>query len=87
MESVELKEKSNKRRIKHSFPRNEIYHRWIHSPEYCYTNKGQRYSVSGFKDWLICGDFGKRFTESYKEGDIENTWHGWRKKILYCCNK
>lgn len=80
MESVELKEKSNKRRIKHSFPRRELYHRWIHSPEYCYTNKGQRYPISGFKNWLICGDFGKKFTESYKEGDIEDAWHGWRKE-------
>ena len=45
MESVELKEKVKDKRIRRSFPRHEVYHRWIHSPEYCYTNSSYRYNV------------------------------------------
>lgn len=51
MESVELSVK--KKRIKHCFRRSEIYHQWIHSPEYYYTN--QRYNVSSHYDMLFSG--------------------------------
>lgn len=79
MESVELKEKVKDKRIRHSFPRHEVYHRWIHSPEYCYTNSSYRYNVSGFEDWLIIGDFGKSYTENATKETVINEWSGWRK--------
>ena len=79
MESVELKEKVKDKRIRHSFPRHEVYHRWIHSPEYCYTSSGYRYNVSGFEDWLILGDFGKYYTEKATKETVINDWVGWRK--------
>lgn len=82
MKSVELNEKSSAKRIKRSFPRHEVYHRWIHSNDYCYTNKGSRYNVSGFLDWLIIGDFGKTYTDSTTKEEIIDTWSGWRKT---CC--
>ena len=79
MESVELKEKVKDKRIRHSFSRHEVYHRWIHSPEYCYTNSSYRYGVSGFEDWLILGDFGKDYTEKATKETVINDWLGWRK--------
>lgn len=79
MESVELKEKVKDKRIRHSFPRHEVYHRWIHSPKYCYTNSSYRYNVSGFEDWLIIGDFGKNYTKDATKETVINDWFGWRK--------
>ena len=79
MESVELKEKVKDKRIRRSFPRHEVYHRWIHSPEYCYTNSSYRYSVSGFEDWLIIGDFGKDYIEKATKETVINDWLYWRK--------
>ena len=49
MESAELKE--NGKRVRHCFPRREVYHRWIHDDNYVYSN--QRYVVSGKYDWLF----------------------------------
>lgn len=49
MESAELKE--NGKRVRHCFPRKEVYHRWIHDDTYVYSNK--RYIVSGKHDWLF----------------------------------
>lgn len=79
MESVELKEKVKDKRIRRSFPRHEVYHRWIHSPEYCYTNSSYRYKVSGFEDWLIAGDFSKDYTENATRETVINEWVYWRK--------
>lgn len=58
MESVELSIK--KKRIKHCFLRSEIYHQWIHSPEYYYTN--QRYDVSSHYDMLFSGSINENKT-------------------------
>ena len=49
MESAELKE--NGKRVRHCFPRQEVYHRWIHDDTYVYSNKS--YIVSGKYDWLF----------------------------------
>ena len=49
MGSAELKE--NGKRVKHCFPRKEVYHRWIHDDTYVYSN--QNYIVSGKYDWLF----------------------------------
>lgn len=49
MESAELKE--NGKRVRHCFPRREVYHRWIHDDTLVYSN--QRYPVSGKHDWLF----------------------------------
>ena len=37
MGSAELKE--NGKRVKHCFPRKEVYHRWIHDDTYVYSNQ------------------------------------------------
>lgn len=49
MVSAELKE--NGKRVRHCFPRKEVYHRWIHADTYVYSNKS--YIVSGKYDWLF----------------------------------
>lgn len=49
MASAELKE--NGKRVRHCFPRQEVYHRWVHDDTYVYSN--QRYLVSGRYNWLF----------------------------------
>ncbi len=55
MESAELKE--NGKRVRHCFPRREVYHRWIHDDTLVYSN--QRYVVSGKYDWLFAFNINK----------------------------
>ena len=57
------------KRIRHCYPRKEIYHRWIHSPEYVYTpHKGIRCAGAG--DYLKIGDFYSAKTNE----DIKAQW-------------
>ena len=52
-----------RKRIRHSYPRREVYHRWIHSAEYVYErNKCQ---ISGKGNCLCIGDIGKDSSEEY----------------------
>lgn len=77
MESAELKEKC--KRVRHCFPRREVYHRWIHDNNYVYSN--QRYVVSGRYDWL----FAFRLN---KNADRNNITYSWNSRIDYnarCC--
>ena len=32
------------KRIRHSYPRREVYHRWIHSSEYVYADRNRKIS-------------------------------------------
>lgn len=72
MESAELKE--NGKRVRHCFPRQEVYHRWIHDDTYVYSNK--RYIVSGKYDWL----FAFRLN---KNADRNTITYNWTSKIDY----
>ena len=72
MESAELK--GNGKRVKHCFPRQEVYHRWIHDGTYVYSN--QNYIVSGKYDWL----FAFRLN---KNADRNTITYNWTSKIDY----
>ncbi len=70
MGSAELKE--NGKRVKHCFPRKEVYHRWIHDDTYVYSN--QNYIVSGKYDWL----FAFRLN---KNADRNTITYNWKSKL------
>lgn len=57
-----------KGRIRHCYPRQEVYHRWIHDSEYVYSN--QAHAISGKGNYLQIFDIGKHKTIS----DIEEYW-------------
>lgn len=66
MESAEL---NKTKRVRHSFPRKEIYHRFIHSEEYAYSPaNGRQVSCKG--NYLVIGDIGRKATIE----DIEDMW-------------
>lgn len=65
MESAELK---SKKRVRHCYPRKEVYHQWIHSPEYVYAANGS--IISGKFNYLRCHNIGKFVTD----GDIRDIW-------------
>lgn len=67
MEDAESKTKS--KRIRHCYPRQEVYHRFIHDNEYYYSNKAHAISSKG--NYLALGDIGR-----YKSvADIEEYWY------------
>ena len=57
------------KRIRHAYPRKEVYHRWIHSPEYVYVNR--TYQISGKEDYLRIGDIGKERSRILIERDVD----------------
>ena len=67
MESAEQK---TKKRVRHLFPRKEIYHRFVHSDEYAYTpDRGIRCSCIG--NYLVGGIIPKHNTIQ----DFEEMWY------------
>lgn len=67
MEGAEPKTKT--KRIRHCYPRQEVYHRFIHDNEYYYSNKA--YAISSKGNYLALGDIGR-----YKSvEDIEKYWY------------
>lgn len=77
MESAELKE--NGKRVRHCFPRKEVYHRWIHDGTYVYSN--QNYIVSGKYDWL----FAFRLNKNADRNTITYSWNSRIDYNAYCC--
>lgn len=74
MESAEQKPK---KRVRHLFPRKEIYHRFVHSDEYAYTpDKGIRCSCIG--NYLISGIIPKYNTIQ----DFEEMWYYNRTRMI-----
>ncbi len=67
MEAAEAKTKS--KRIRHCYPRQEVYHRFIHDNEYYYSN--QAHAISSKGNYLSLGDIGKNKSIS----DIEEYWY------------
>lgn len=60
------------KRIRHAYPRKEVYHRWIHSPEYVYVNRNHQ--ISGKEDYLRIGDIGKDRSRILIERDVDCGW-------------
>lgn len=65
-----------KGRIRHCYPRQEVYHRWIHSPEYVYASDGCL--VSGKFNYLRCRNIGK----FVKDEDIKKMWGCHKQSII-----
>ena len=63
-----IKTDDKHKRIRYAYPRKEVYHRWIHSPEYVYTDRNHQ--ISGKYDYLRIGDIGKDKSRSIIERDI-----------------
>ena len=57
------------KRIRHTYPRKEVYHRWIHSPEYVYANRNHQ--ISGKENYLRIGDIGKERSTLLIERDVD----------------
>lgn len=70
---IDAESKTKSKRIRHCYPRQEVYHRFIHSNEYYYSNKAHAISSKG--NYIALGDIGKYKTIK----DIEDFW--------YPCNK
>lgn len=58
-----------KGRIRHCYPRQEVYHRFIHDSEYYYSNQANAISSKG--NYLALGDIGKNKSIA----DIEQYWY------------
>lgn len=58
METAEVK---TKKRIRHCYPRKEVYHRWIHSPELVYS-AGDSYRCFGIGNYFGTGIVDNKFT-------------------------
>lgn len=77
MASAELKE--NGKRVRHCFPRKEVYHRWIHDDTYVYNSKS--YRLSGKYDLL----FGSIINKNADRDTITYNWNkGWNCNSNQC---
>lgn len=52
-----IKTDDSPKRIRHAYPRKEVYHRWIHSSKYVYASGNCQ--ISGKGNYLFIGDIGK----------------------------
>ena len=76
---TDAESKVKKGRIRHCYPRKEVYHRWIHNSEYVYSN--QAYAVSGKGNYLRMFDIGKHravsdIEEKFPDVDVELQFGG-----------
>lgn len=65
-----------KGRIRHCYPRSEVYHRWIHSSEYVYAANGSL--ISGKYNYLRCKDIGKLV----KDEDVKEMWNYHKHSVI-----
>lgn len=75
METVEVKEKTKSKRIKRCYPRKELYHRWVHSPEYVYSMGSNSPRCSASDEFLCINDHG-----AYS--DIASAWEYYKDKVV-----
>lgn len=75
METVEVKEKTKSKRIKRCYPRRELYHRWVHSPEYVYSKNNNSPKCSASDNFLCINEHG-----TYS--DIASAWEYYKDKII-----
>ena len=66
---LDAESKTKNKRIRHCYPRQEVYHRFIHSNEYYYSNKAHAISSKG--NYLALGDIGKNTSVA----NIEECWY------------
>ena len=66
---VDAESKTKSKRIRHCYPRQEVYHRFIHSNEYYYSNKA--YAISSKGNYLALGDIGRNTSVA----NIEECWY------------
>lgn len=64
------------KRIRHCYPRNEVFHRWIHSGIYVYS-KEDRYNVSSFDNYLFNCHLGDVFKKADKSL-LTDVWNNYR---------
>lgn len=57
------------KRIRHAYPRKDVYRHWINSPDYVYVNR--TYQISGKEDYLRIGDIGKERSRILIERDVD----------------
>lgn len=75
METVEVKEKTKSKRIKHCYPRKELYHRWVHSPEYVYSMGSNSPRCSASDEFLCINEYA-----AYS--DIASAWEYYKDKVV-----
>lgn len=75
METVEVKEKTKSKRIKHCYPRRELYHRWVHSSEYVYCTGSNSPRCSGSNEFLC-------INEHAAYSDIASAWEYYKDKVV-----
>lgn len=68
METAEVKTTS--KRIRHLYPRKEIYHRFVHSGNYAYT-PDNNHQVSCLGNYMVLG----RINSKQTINDFEEMWH------------
>lgn len=79
---METAEVSKGKRVKHAFPRKEVYHRFIHSDEYAYSpENGKQISCKG--NYLFTGNIGAK--TSIK--DIEDIWEYYSSRMIAIINR
>ena len=70
MESAELKKE---KRVRHSYPRREIYHRFVHDDSFIYHNGS--YSVWGRDNWLFAGYcYSPKIINSKTKDELYEDW-------------
>ena len=70
MESAELKKE---KRVRHSYPRREIYHRFVHDDSFVYHNGS--YSVWGRDNWLFAGYcYSPKIINSKTKDELYEDW-------------
>ena len=67
---VDAESKVKTKRIRHLYPRKELYHLFIHSDEYYYS-PNNRHQISCKGNYLVIGDIGRKSTVE----DIEEMWY------------
>lgn len=67
---MECAEQKKNKRVRHAYPRKEIYHRFIHSDEYAYSPAGNK-QISCKGNYIVLRDIGKKATIE----DIEELWY------------
>jgi hypothetical protein len=75
METVEVKEKTKSKRIKRCYPRKEVYHRWVHSPEYVYSIGSNSPRCSASNEFLC-------INEHAAYSDIATAWEYYKNKVV-----
>lgn len=73
MKDAESKTKT--KRIRHAYPKREIFHRWVHSPEYAYSPEKR---LTCKHNCLCVGDIGRTRTTE----DIQEFWIGLSSRVI-----